>query len=411
VLLAIGFVVGGSAASPACDPDNGGLKLPQGFCALVAADNLGPARHLTVAGNGDVYVALRTARGGGGPLVALRDTDGDGRLDMKEDFGARGGTGIAIRNGYLYVAAPTSVDRYKMTTGELKPSGEAETIVTLPPQGEHADKGIAFDGKGSFYVNVGAPSNACQSRDRAAGVAGQDPCPILEEHGGIWKFDENKPGQTQASGTKYATGLRQMPAIAWHDGSLYIVMNNRDSIDTLWPDRFKAEDNDTRPAEPMYRIEQGGNYGWPFCFWDFTQSKYFLNPEYGGDGKTVGRCAAFTPPIAAFPPHWAPVDLMFYTGTQFPAKYRGGAFIAFHGSWNRSATGQQGYNVTFQPFASDRPSGTYEVFADGFAGADALRSSNQAMWRADGVAQAPDGSLYIADSQKGRIWRVMYTGK
>jgi glucose/arabinose dehydrogenase len=415
LVAALGFPVHGAAAGPACDPDNGGLKLPQGFCAFVAADNLGRGRHLTVAPNGDVYVALQSvARGapaGSGPIVALRDTDGDGRLETKETFGAHGGTGIAIENGYLYVAAPTSVDRYKMTPGQLEPTGEAENIAVLPPQGEHADKGIAFDGKGSFYVNVGAPSNACQTQDRIKGIPGQDPCPILEEHGGVWKFDENKLGQKQSDGMKYATGLRQFPAITWHDGALYAVMNNRDSIDQLWPEHFTAEDNDTRPAEPMYKITQGGNYGWPFCFWDYTQSKYFLNPEYGGDGKTVGRCSGFTAPIAAFPAHWAPVDVMFYSGTQFPRQYRGGAFIAFHGSWNRTATGQQGYNVTFQPFSGDKPSGAFEVFADGFAGKDYVRAQNDAQWRADGVAQAPDGSLYIVDSQKGRLWRVMYTGK
>ena len=133
-----------------------------------------------------------------------------------------------------------------------------------------------------------------------------------------------------------------------------------------------------------------------------------MNPEYGGDGKDVGRCASFTQPVAVFPAHWAPVDVMFYTGTQFPKKYQGGAFIAFHGSWNRAPMPQDGYNVTFQPFAGGKPSGNFEVFADGFAGKDPLMNPNDAVARADGVAQAPDGSLYITDSQKGKIWRVMY---
>jgi glucose/arabinose dehydrogenase len=205
--------------------------------------------------------------------------------------------------------------------------------------------------------------------------------------------------------------MRQMPAITWHDGALYAVMNNRDQLDTLWSDQFVGEDNQTRPAEPMFRIEQGANYGWPFCFYDYTQNKLLLNPEYGGDGKTVGRCSDFKTPIAAFPAHWAPVDVMFYTGTQFPVKYRGGAFIAFHGSWNRSPAVQDGYNVTFQPFANGKPSGKFEIFADGFAGAQAPRTPNQATYRADGVAQAPDGTLFIAESNKGRVWRVVYTGK
>jgi glucose/arabinose dehydrogenase len=160
----------------------------------------------------------------------------------------------------------------------------------------------------------------------------------------------------------------------------------------------------------MYKVEQGANFGWPFCFYDFTQNKLLLNPEYGGDGRTVGRCAEFRNPIAAFPAHWAPVDLMFYTGTQLPKKYQGGAFIAFHGSWNRSPALQDGYNVTFQPFAGGRPSGKFEVFADGFAGAVAPRTPIQATYRADGVAQAPDGTLYLAESVKGRIWRVLSSG-
>jgi glucose/arabinose dehydrogenase len=274
----------------------------------------------------------------------------------------------------------------------------------------HADKGIAFDGKGSLYVNVGAPSNACQMPDRQLKVPGQDPCELLEKHGGIWMFDENKLGQTQDNGTRFATGLRQMPAITWHDNALYIVMNSRDQLDTLWEGQFTAQENAERPAEPMFRAEQGSNFGWPYCFFDYGQKKFLLNPEYGGDGKTVGRCEQFTPPVASFPAHWAPVDVMFYSGSQFPSRYRDGAFIAFHGSWNRAPMPQDGYNVTFQPFVSGKPSGMFEIFADGFAGASPLMQPNAAVARANGVAQAPDGSLYIAESQKGKIWRVLYQG-
>jgi glucose/arabinose dehydrogenase len=205
--------------------------------------------------------------------------------------------------------------------------------------------------------------------------------------------------------------MRQMPAITWHDGALYVAMNGRDQLDTLWPDLFKAEDNVERPSETLYRVTPNMNVGWPFCFHDFVQNKLLLNPEYGGDGKTVGRCSEYPAPIATFPPHSAPVDLMFYSGTQFPKRYQGGAFIAFHGSWNRSPMPQDGYNVTFQPFAGGKPSGKGEIFADGFAGKGPIMQQNAAVARADGVAQAPDGSLYIAESVKGRIWRVIYPGK
>ena len=400
----------------ACDPDNGGLTLPPGFCALVVANDVGIARHLAVAANGDLYVATQS-RGGrgtpqtGGGVVALHDADGDGKFDTREQIGTGSTTGVALRNGYLYLAHPRTIERFKMTAGQLKPTGAAETIVTdLPPEAQHNDKGLTFDGKGSLYINVGAPSNACQQPDRQPGVKGVDPCPVLEKHGGVWKFDENKMGQTQEMGTKFATGLRQFPAITWHDGGLYIVMNNRDQLDVFWPDRFTAKDNAERPAEPMYRATGGENFGWPFCFYDYQQKKEVMNPEYGGDGKDVGRCASFTQPVAVFPAHSAPVDVMFYSGSQFPKKYQGGAFIAFHGSWNRSPMPQDGYNVTFQPFNGSKPSGDSEIFAKGFAGKDQLMNPNDAVARADGVAQAPDGSLYIAESQKGKIWRVMYKG-
>jgi len=405
-----------NGAAPACDPDNGGITLPAGFCALVVADGLGEARHLAVAPNGDVYVALMRGPGGRGQagpggVVAMHDGDGDGRFETKEMIPSESTTGIALRNGYLYLAHPLSVQRYKMTAGQLKPAGEPETIVgDLTPDRQHGDKGIAFDGRGSLYINIGAPSNACQQPDRRPGVKGVDPCPLLEKNAGIWKFDENKLNQKQADGSRFATGLRQMPALAWHDNALFIVMNSRDQLNSFWPEKFTAQDNAERPAEPMYRAVQDSDFGWPYCYFDYGSKKLVLNPEYGGDGKEVGRCAQFTNPIAAYPAHWAPVAVMFYGGAQFPQKYRDGAFIAFHGSWNRAPMPQDGYNVTFQPFAGGKPSGDFEVFAKGFAGKEPLMNPNDAVARPDGVAQAPDGSLYITDSQKGRVWRVIYTG-
>ena len=411
LFAACALALSANAAAPKCDADNGGITLPAGFCAFLAADGLGAARHLVVALNGDVYVAL-LGDGDKGGVVALRDTNGDGRFEMKEHFGDVSTTGIGLRNGYLYVAHPNTVVRYKMTAGQLKPGGAPETVVSgLPGVRQHGDKGIAFDGKGSLYVNVGAPSNACQMNDRKARSPGQDPCPILEKNGGIWKFDENKLGQKQEDGTRFATGLRQMPAITWHDNALYVVMNNRDQLDIMWPGQFTAQENAERPAEPMYRAVAGSNFGWPFCFYDYGQKKVLMNPEYGGDGKTVGRCAEFTPPVAAYPAHWAPVDVMFHSGKSLPAHYKDGAFIVFHGSWNRSPMPQEGYNLTFQPFSGGKPSGAHEVFASGFPGKAPLMNPGDAAARPDGVAEGPDGSLYIADSEKGKLWRVIYQGK
>lgn len=200
-----------------------------------------------------------------------------------------------------------------------------------------------------------------------------------------------------------------MPALTWHEDALFVLMHNRDQLDVLWPGTFTPQENAERPAETLYRVTQGANAGWPYCFYDYDQRKLLLNPEYGGEGKQAGRCAAFTPPVAIYPAHWAPVDLKFYTATTFPEKYRGGAFIAFHGSWNRSPLPQAGYNVVFQPFAKGQPSGTFDVFASGFTGKDRVMNPGEASARPDGVAQAPDGSLYISDSENGRIWRVLYT--
>lgn len=400
---------GGAAGPPACDPDNGGITLPQGFCAAVVATDVGRARHLVVAPNGDVFVSTQGGRGGGGGVVALRDTDGDGKLDKREKFGDGSATGIGLRNGYIYYATTNSIVRYKLAAGELTPSGSPEVIAQdLTDRRQHADKGLAFDGKGGVYVNIGAPSNACQQPDRQPKVAGQDPCQLLDIAGGVWRFDENKPGQKQTDGRRYATGMRQLPGLTWHNGSLWVGMHNRDSLDTLWPGQFTAEQNAEWPAEYLLKVTEGANFGWPYCFYSNAENKLVTNPEYGGDGKKSDRCGTFTPPTVAFPAHWAPNDVLFYTGTQFPKQYQGGAFVAFHGSWNRAPLPQAGYNVTFQPFAGDKPSGKYEVFANGFAGPTPLTNPGAALARPGGLAQGPDGSLYITEDAKGKIWRVMY---
>ena len=134
-----------------------------------------------------------------------------------------------------------------------------------------------------------------------------------------------------------------------------------------------------------------------------------LGPEYGGDGgKKVGICADRTPPAASFPAHWAPNDLLIVTNSKFPAVYREGAFIAFHGSWNRAPAPQGGYNVVFQPLRDGKASGKFVLFADGFAGA--VKEPGRAKFRPTGLASGPDGSLYVADDSHGRIWRVTYQG-
>src|SRR5690606_9969788 len=144
--------------------------------------------------------------------------------------------------------------------------------------------------------------------------------------------------------------------------------------------------------------------------YDWQQDVKVLAPEYGGDGREIGRCAQALNPVIAFLGHWAPNALLFYTGQQFPERYRGGAFIAFHGSWNRGPLPQEGYRVSFVPFEAGAPAGDYETFADGFAGAERISGPGAAEYRPMGLAMGPDGALFISDSKKGRVWRVVYTG-
>jgi len=398
--------------APACASDNLGLQLPAGFCALaVVAESIGLARHFVVLPNGDLAVAVRGAQGG---VRLMRDTTGDGVVDVVRAFGPTGGTGIAFHGGYLYFATDDAVVRWPWHAGQLEPAaggGSApDTVVrNLLNRRQHAAKGIAIDSDGMLYVNVGAPANACQVQDRAPGSPGQDPCPLLDVAGGIWRFDPRRAGQSQSDGRRFATGLRNALALTVDPatGALFAAQHGRDMLHGNWPDRFTEAQSAELPAEELFRIEQGGDYGWPYCYYDGARKQKVLGPEYGGDGKTVGRCAAAKGPAAAFPAHWAPNAIAFYAGSQFPAKYRGGLFIAFHGSWNRAPLPQGGYNVVFVPFARGGAAGDWEVFADGFAGADV--SPGGARYRPTGLAVGPDGSLYVSsDAKAGAIIRIMY---
>jgi len=393
------------------DPENGGLRLPSGFAALVVAENLGHGRHIAVNDNGDIYLALEELNNGHG-IAALRDTSGDGKADETVFFGDLPGTGLQVHKGYLYFAHDTCVLRYKLLPGELLPDTRPETIISgFTRQYQHASKSIAFDTLGNLYVNVGAPSNACQTADRTPGSPGMDPCPILEMYGGIWRFKDDVADQTQEKdGHRYATGLRNCVAIDWNTGvdKLYVVPHGRDQLNQFFPQYYDDNDNANLPAEEFFLLEDGDDCGWPYCYYDGQKNQKVLAPEYGGNGDSIGRCSGKKDPILAFPAHYAPNDLLFYSGDQFPEKYRNGAFIAFHGSWNRAPMVQEGFNVAFVPFQGQMPSGDWMVFADGFAGSGPVNNPGDAAHRPTGLAVGPDGSLYISDSVHGKIWRVFY---
>ncbi len=399
--------------APVCDPDNGGLKLPPGFCALVVADHFANLHDIVVTAQGDIYGSLLNRRLGFGRLVALRDSDGNGRADQIREFGDRGGVGLALWNNYLYLGADDAVWRYSLR--DWIPSSPAEMMVSDLPAGEvHASKTLAFDDSGGLYVSIGAPSNACQQADRSPGSPGLDPCPQLDQRAGIWRFAADQPGQRMGTdGQKYATGIRNALALAWHrqTQALYLVQHGRDELNELWPERFTVEQGDLLPAEEMLKVVPGAQFSWPYCYYDGFQQRRVLAPEYGGDGLRTDRCTAFPAPVVTFPAHYGPNDMVFYQGGQFPARYRGGAFIAFHGAYKQMSSGTAGYQVVFVPLDQGVFSSRWEVFADGFAGqapANPGEGNAAPEHRPTSVAEGPDGSLYIADSETGRIWRVLY---
>jgi glucose/arabinose dehydrogenase len=394
--------------------EEAGIRVPEGFDVKVFAEDVGRARHVAVRDNGDVYVALRQPNQGGG-VAALRDQDGDGAADRVEYFGDHAGTGIAIRGGFLYASSDRAIVRYPLPEGdELVPQSAPEAVVEgFPEQRSHASKAFTFDDAGNLYVNVGAPSNACQEQDRTQGSPGQEPCPLLESHAGIWRFDADRTDQSFADGERFITGTRNVVALDWNPltGEVYFAMHGRDQLHDLFADLYTAEQSAELPGEEFHRMRAGANYGWPYTYWDRLAGQRVVGPEYGGDGATPAEEGAYEAPLLAFPGHWAPNDLLFYTAEDgFPEPARGGAFIAFHGSWNRAPLPQSGYHVVFVPFEDGAPAGDWAVFADGFEGAEVLADSDDARFRAMGLAQGPDGALYIADSVKGRIWRVTHDG-
>lgn len=401
-----------AAALPACDPDNGGLSLPDGFCALVVADAVGRARHLAVTPDGTIYVALRRAGDQPGGVLALRDGDGDGRAELIERFGDHYGSGMGLWNDYLYVSTDVSVLRYRLAPSQPVPAGPPETVIEgFVEQQADAAKPFTFDDQGNIYVNVGSPTNSCQEKNNEPGSPGINPCALLERHAGIWRFPADQTGQNfERDGHRFATGIRNSMAIDWYPeaGAVYVVQHGRGRLNEVWPDRYTAEQNADTPSEEFLRLEDGVNFGFPYCYHDAASNKRLLSPEYGGNGQEVGDCGQYPLPTYAFPAHLAPNDMIFYRGSQFPARFRGGALIAFHGSNNRTPFEQQGYQVGFLPLRNDAPAGEWEVFADGFAGVPAVMAPNDARFRPMGLAEGPDGSLYIADSVEGRIWRVLH---
>jgi glucose/arabinose dehydrogenase len=346
------------------------MELPAGFHASLFANGLTNARWLQVAPNGDVFLAEAEA----GKITLLRDEKGDGTATMRTTFaeGFKNPHGMAIANGKFYVADAYGIYSYPYKDGDTKASGP-RTQVTEPnvfgALGGHWTRNLAADSKGDLYVAVGSAEN----------IADTDP-PF---RAAVSKVVNGKLVQ-------YATGLRNPVGIAFYPGTndLYVVVNERDGEgDELVPDY-------------LTRVQQGDFFGWPYAYTG-------QHEEPSLKGKRPDLVAKTKVADVLFRSHSAPLGLVFYTGTQFPAAYRGGAFVAHHGSWN--AANPRGYKIVYVPFANGRPAGGYNNFALGFWVKDAAPAG--VMGRPVGLAQSKDGSLLVADDVGNVIWRIAYTGK
>jgi glucose/arabinose dehydrogenase/mono/diheme cytochrome c family protein len=387
--LLIAVVVGGfAAASPgsaqsaapptrtnSCPTDDSGLNLPPGFCATIFADGIGHARHLVVAPNGVVYVNTWSGRyygndtpHSGGFLVALQDTTGKGKADITRRFGATarnggaGGTGIGLYRGALFAESNDEIVRYPLSAGAIVPKDPPVPVVTgLPLGGDHPMHPFAIAPDGSLYIDVATATNACQVKNRIPDSPGRTPCTELETRGGIWRYDANKANQVFSPAERFATGIRNAEGFAIDAaGRIFVTQHGRDQLHANWPALYKPEEEATLPAEELLLLKQGGDYGWPECYFDGVQGKLVLAPEYGGDGG------------------------------------------------NRAPYPQAGYNVVFQALSGDHASSRCEIFAQGFAGA--VTSPGGADHRPSGIAVGPDGSLYVSDDVRGRIYRIVYRG-
>ena len=399
-ILAAGALALGLIGTQAWADEPDGLKLPKGFHATVVVDNIPNARHIAVRSNGDLYISTRPARGKPSTGIVALHLNPDGQVVSMQNFGkVDGGTGIRFYKGSLYAASVTGIYKFDFKGDDVLPAGDPTVVVDgMPAAGGQANRPIAIDDKGNLYVALGGSGNICV--DPKAPKVGLDPCPGLQGRGGIWEFSAAKSDQKfPADGQQLATGLRDMDALDYRKGdALYGAMHDRNVTSATWPDLVSAED-EKNIADELHRVVKGVNMGWPTTYYDGARKIRLVAPEYGGDGKKTAKDGEFTTPVYPFAGHSAPLDMVFYTGKSFPKAYQGGAFVALHGSGAP-------YNVLFLPFDGKGKVGAPEVFADGFTVAGGANA-----YKPVGLALAPDGSLYVADSQKGKIWKITYTGK
>ncbi len=380
------------------------IQTPEGFSVEIVAKDLGAIRHLTVLKNGDIYANRSVLKDGKG-IILLKDIDKDGTIDEQRQFADEPGTGILSSHGYLYASSNSAIYRYALNEDEeiIDTENPEKIIEGLIDMGRDNAKSFVIDNNSNIYVTIGSWNDACRDDETKTGIM---PCTILDSAGGIWKFKTDKLNQTYADGTRFATGLKNAVGTAWNfkTNSLFATVHGRGGLSNFYPELYTTKQNGELPAETLYELTENSDAGWPYIYYDQFKKKKILSPEYGGDGeKTAGEDVL--DPIMAFPAHLGPNDLLFYTGKMFPAKYSNGAFIAFH---NQSPELKKGFFVAFVPFENGKPSGEWEIFADNFAGIDLANPSGPVQHRPCGLAQGPNGALYVSDDLGGTIFKISY---
>lgn len=361
---ALALAVSISVQAQAADVPLEKLKLPDGFKIELYADDVPNARHMARGDKGTLFVGSRRA----GKVYAVVDTDGDHKADEVKVVaeGLKMPTGVAFKDGDLYVSAVTSILRLDDIESNLDNPPKPVTITDQFPDKHHGWKYIAFGPDGWLYVPIGAPCNICEEKDYAN----------IQR----LKIEGDKVAKTET----WAEGVRNTVGFTWHPQTkhLWFTDNGRDMLG-----------DDIPPCELNTAPVAGKHFGYPYC-----HGNDIVDPEFG-EGK---QCSAYVAPVQELGPHVAPLGVKFYTGDQFPAEYKNQVLIAEHGSWNRSK--KIGYRVTMVTLDDEGNATSYEPFIDGWL------QGEEAWGRPVDVLVMPDGALLVSDDKAGVIYRVSYEG-